>query len=137
MAEKLGRVAVIAYLDTHVAAALAQGEQRKLPRAARQIIQKRSLRISPMALLELGYLYEIHRTVVPAVQVAAKLQAELGVEVCDFPFSKIAYAALGESWTRDAFDRTIVAHARANGTAPLITSDRKIQANYAEAVWDD
>ena len=128
-------MAVIAYLDTHVAAWLAFGEQHKLSRAAAAAVQTFSLRISPMVFLELEYLYEVQRTILPAVQVAAKLQAELDVDICDFPFNKLAFTALGESWTRDAFDRVIVAHARANGRAPLITSDRKIRANYAEAIW--
>ncbi len=88
-----------------------------------------------MVLVELEYLYEIQRSKVPAVQVTAKLQAELGIEVCDYPFSKVAYAAIGESWTRDAFDRIIVAHAKANGMAPLITADEHIQAHYPQAIW--
>ena len=85
--------------------------------------------------MELEYLYEIQRSKQPALQIAAKLQAELGVEICDYPFSKIAYAALGESWTRDTFDRIIVAHAKANGMAPLITADEHMQAHYSQAVW--
>ncbi len=88
-----------------------------------------------MMFLELEYMYEIRRSKLPALQTAAKLKAELGVTVCDYPFPKVAYAALGESWTRDAFDRTIVAHAKANGMAPLITADEHIQAHYIQAVW--
>ena len=130
-------MALIVYLDTHIAVWLAQGEQRKLTGAAQQAAKRGLLRISPMVLVELQYLYEVKRIIVPAVQVAAKLQAELSVEICDFAWSKVAYAALGESWTRDAFDRFLVAHARANGRASLITADRNIRANYDESVWDD
>ncbi len=126
---------VTVYLDTHIAAWLAQGEHRRLTTIAKDAMNSATLRISPMALLELEYLYEVKRTIIPAVQIAAKLQAELGVEVCDFAYHKIVYAALGENWTRDAFDRTIVAHARANGSSPLITADRRIRENYPGAVW--
>lgn len=88
-----------------------------------------------MALLELEYMYEIRRSKFPALQTVAKLEAELNVTICDYPFPKVAYAALGESWTRDAFDRVIVAHARANASAPLITADEQMRAHYAQAVW--
>ena len=37
--------------------------------------------------------------------------------------------------TQDPFDRFIVAHAKANGFARLITNDEKIRANYSLAVW--
>ena len=88
-----------------------------------------------MVFLELEYLYETRRAKLPALQTAAKIEAELGITVCDYPFPKVAYAALGESWTRDAFDRIIVAHAKANGMAPLITADEQIRNHYASAVW--
>jgi PIN domain nuclease of toxin-antitoxin system len=45
--------------------------------------------------------------------------------------------AVGKStfaWTRDPFDRLIVANAMADG-APLITADETILANFRDAVW--
>ncbi len=127
--------ALIAYIDTQVSLWLVQGKPQKLSAAARKAVDRYRLRISPMVLLEFEYLYEIRRIAFRSVQVAAKLQAELGVEVCDYPFPKVAYAALGESWTRDAFDRVIVAQAKANAMAPLITADETMRAHYAPAVW--
>jgi PIN domain nuclease of toxin-antitoxin system len=50
-------------------------------------------------------------------------------------FPTIAEVALGEGWTRDPFDRLIVAHAKANGIAPLITKDEAIHEHYANARW--
>jgi hypothetical protein len=41
-------------------------------------------------------------------------------------FSAIASAALAEKWTRDPFDRLIVANAKANGFAWLISADEEI-----------
>ena len=114
---------------------LVQGKTRKLSSPARKALDRYQLRISPMVLLEVEYLYEIRRTIVDALRTHAKLQAELGVEICDYPFPKVAYAALGEKWTRDAFDRMIVAHAKANGMAPLITADELMHAHYPQAVW--
>ncbi len=44
-------------------------------------------------------------------------------------------SALSEQWTRDPFDRFIVAHAKAKGFTQLIPADRKIWDNYPRAVW--
>jgi hypothetical protein len=35
--------------------------------------------------------------------------------------------ALDEGWTRDPFDRVIVAQARTNGYAPLVSSNEEIR----------
>jgi PIN domain nuclease of toxin-antitoxin system len=47
----------------------------------------------------------------------------------------VARAALDEKWTRDAFDRIIVAQAKLNGLAPLISSDEEIAEHYPRTVW--
>jgi len=88
-----------------------------------------------MAVVELQYLYEIRRIVVTPQDILVKLNAEIGLNVCDHPFPIIAETALGETWTRDPFDRIIVAHAKANGVAPLLTKDEMIRANYHNARW--
>lgn len=59
----------------------------------------------------------------------------MAVEVCTLPFTAVTEAALEESWTREPFDRLIVAQAKANGYAALITADRLIRANYSQALW--
>jgi PIN domain nuclease of toxin-antitoxin system len=43
--------------------------------------------------------------------------------------------ALGQSWTRDPFDRIIVSQA-ALRNAPLVTRDQVIRDHYSQAVWD-
>jgi PIN domain nuclease of toxin-antitoxin system len=88
-----------------------------------------------MAVVELQYLYEIRRIVVSPQAILVKLNAEVGLTVCDYPFPIIAEIALGEGWTRDPFDRIIVAHAKANGLAPLLTKDELILENYSNARW--
>jgi hypothetical protein len=54
-----------------------------------------------MAVVELQYLYEIRRIIVPPQEILVKLNAEIGLTVCDHPFPIIAEVALGETWTRD------------------------------------
>jgi PIN domain nuclease of toxin-antitoxin system len=126
---------VIAYLDTQVAVWLAEANLAKLSQKAISTVQSASLRISPMAIVELQYLYEIRRILVSPQDIIVKLNAEAGLTVCDHPFPIIAEIALGETWTRDPFDRIIVAHARANGAAALLTKDETIQKNYSNATW--
>jgi PIN domain nuclease of toxin-antitoxin system len=126
---------LICYVDTQVAVWLAEANLAKISRKALSLIQTADLRISPMAVVELQYLYEIGRIVVTPQDILVKLNAEIGLNVCDHPFPIIAEIALGETWTRDPFDRIIVAHARANSVAPLLTKDEVIRANYRNARW--
>jgi len=122
-------------VDTQVAVWLAEASLAKISRKALSLIQIADLRISPMAVVELQYLYEIRRIVATPPDILVKLNAEIGLSVCDHPFPIIAEIALGETWTRDPFDRIIVAHAKANGLAPLLTKDEAIRANYRNARW--
>ena len=126
---------MICYLDTQIVVWLAEANLAKLSQRALSLIQTADLRISPVALLELQYLYEIKRIVVTPQEILVKLNTEVGLTLCDHPFPIIAEVALGESWTRDPFDRLIVAHAKANGASLLLTKDEVIRANYAHAQW--
>ncbi len=124
-----------AYLDTHVAAHLAIGDLKKLSRAARSAAERYDLLISPIVRVELEYLYEVRRSPHRADFVVSHLADSLNVLVCPLPFDRVARAACHEFWTRDAFDRLIVAHARCAADAYLITADEMIRANYHRAVW--
>ena len=122
------------YLDTHVAVWLWTGMVEQLSHQARAGLADHDLRISPMAVLELQYLHEIGRLEPTAQQVIETLSKDLGLRVCDLPFSLVVEQALQETWTRGPFDRLIAAQAAANG-APLITKDETIRENYRRAVW--
>jgi PIN domain nuclease of toxin-antitoxin system len=126
---------MIVYVDTQVVVWLAEANLAKISRKAITLMNNGDIRISPMAVIELQYLYEIRRIVVSPPGILMKLGVEIGMTVCDHPFPIIAETALGETWTRDPFDRIIVAHAKANGAAPLLTKDELILANYPNARW--
>jgi PIN domain nuclease of toxin-antitoxin system len=126
---------LICYVDTQVAIWLNEANLAKLSRKALSLIQISDVRISPMAVVELQYLYEIRRIILKPQDILVKLGAEIGLTVCGHPFPAIAEMALGETWTRDPFDRVIVAHAKSNGAAPLLTKDEVIRANYHNARW--
>lgn len=71
----------------------------------------------PCSAPELEYLYEIQLILLSAQDFLLKLEYELGVRVCDLEFPRVIALALNEKWTRDPFDRVVVAHAKTNGLA--------------------
>lgn len=125
---------MIVYLDSHAAIRLSDGRAR-IGRDAARLIRRADVLCSPIVLLEMEYLFEIGRLTLRAKDILSKLEHELGLRVCDLPFAKVATAALDEKWTRDAFDRVVVAQARVNGLAPLISSDEKIAQHYPRTIW--
>lgn len=125
----------LVYLDTNVAVWLASGLFERFTKPAARALQDGDLRLSPMAFLELEYLYEIGRTTLNARDILRKLEAEAGLEICALPYAQVTAAALDEKWTRDPFDRMIVAQAKANGFAPLISADGSIRQNYPRTIW--
>ena len=126
---------MIAYLDTQVVVWLVSSRHQHLSESARRVINAASLYVSPMVGLELQYLHEIGRLRIGGAEILEKLRMEIDLRTCDKPFHEVAAVAYGENWTRDPFDRMIVAQAKSNGVSPLISSDEKILANYVNAVW--
>ena len=126
---------MIAYLDTNTLIWLAQGSLDGISPKADRLLKQANLFFSPMVLLELEYLYEIKRSRRPARDILQKVEYEAGVRLCDLPFATIVSAALDEKWTRDPFDRLIVANAKANGFAWLISADEEIARHYPRTVW--
>ncbi|MGA8112018.1 MAG: PIN domain-containing protein [Acidobacteriaceae bacterium] len=125
------------YLDTAVAVWLAQGSLDRISPAALEHLRGAAMdcRMSPAVLLELEFLYEIGRILLPAADIQRKLESEAGVTVCEMGFAEVVETALRENWTRDPFDRLITAQARANALAWLVTSDRRIREAYPRAIW--
>jgi PIN domain nuclease of toxin-antitoxin system len=124
-----------AYLDTEVALWLASGALERLTPKARALLETADLLLSPMAFLELEYLSQIKLIRLNARDLMRKLKSEVGLRLCDLPFSQVAVAALDENWTQDPFDRMIVAQAKANGFSPLVSADGEISRHYPRTVW--
>jgi PIN domain nuclease of toxin-antitoxin system len=126
---------LIAYLDTHIVLWLAAGKVSRLSSKARGLLGRSELLLSAMAYLELEYLHELGKTKFPARDLLKKVNHETNLRLCDLPFANIAAAALDEKWTRDPFDRLIVANAKANGFAWLVSADESIRQHYPRAIW--
>jgi PIN domain nuclease of toxin-antitoxin system len=122
------------YADTHVVAWLYAGRPDLIPPRARRLIEDNPLLVSPMVALELEYLFATGRTSEPARTVLQALGRDIGLRLCDLPFPDVAGVAMRQSWTRDPFDRIIVAQAALRRTS-LITKDATIRAHYDRAFW--
>ena len=124
----------VVYLDTHAAVFLYAGLTDKLSPAAAAAIEKGTLKVSPMVLLEIQYLREIGRFKHRAEDVVAQLGKSIGLTVCQTDFARIALVATRMEWTRDPFDRLITAQASCQ-QAPLVTADGNIRDHYELAIW--
>lgn len=125
------------YLDTHVVLWLYVGEQNKLSDFVQSIIaQEFVLVCSSIVRLELQYLYEIGRITDKPDVIFADLSQRVDLNICKKDFSLIIDRSLAISWTRDVFDRLIVANAMIDQNI-LLTKDHKILANYANAKWNE
>lgn len=122
------------YLDTHVVVWLYAGETERLGRRAADLINREPVCVSPVVLLELQYLKEIGRITAAPRTIIVDLKRSLGVAVEDRSMEMVMEHAQKLTWTRDVFDRLIVAQA-AFDNAVLITSDRQIRKHYPKAVW--
>ena len=123
------------YLDTHVVIWLYAKGVPALSKSSIQLLENDSdIRISPVVRMELQYLKEIKRINEKPITLIDALEATIGMSICNTPFPLVVKEAENNSWTRDPFDRLIVAQASLN-EAPLITKDEAIHENYTAAIW--
>ncbi len=123
------------YLDTHAVAWLYAKELNRFTRAGLESLEANELLMSPMVALELEYLHEIGRVQVRSRLICDSLEKAVGLRVCEGAFAPIVRLALEQTWTRDPFDRIIVAQAKL-ADAPLLTKDSAIRKHYKKAFWD-
>ena len=124
-----------AYLDTQVVVRLSSGDTKRLSAAAKKAIDRYDLLVSPIVRVELQFMYEIGRIRSNGDQTLGYLEEKLDLRICEIPFDRVARASCRENWTRDTFDRMIVAHARCAGDVYLISADGVIGANYEFTIW--
>lgn len=119
-------------LDTHIVVWLYAGDLKRLRPAARTL-ESCALVYSPMVELELQYLFEIERiTERPDVVIHALAQS-IGLIKSNAAFAEVATKAREYSWTRDPFDRLIVASAEVDGLR-LLTQDKHILKYHKRAL---
>jgi len=124
----------LVYLDTHIVVWLFAGLVEKFTPNARELINTQDILVSPIVRLELQYLHEIQRVAEAADGIITDLAGRIGLKVCNRAFDAVVVQALALDWTRDPFDRLIVAHASL-GNNVLISKDEQILEHYAHARW--
>jgi len=122
------------FLDTHVLVWLYEGLVDKFSTPIRAQLEESELYISPMVELELTYLFEIGRITTSGIDIVRHLDAHMGIQISRVDFYRVVEEAQGYSWTRDPFDRLIVANASIFN-APIITKDEKMRQQYSLAMW--
>ena len=122
------------FLDTHVIVWLFQNATERFSTKARQAIEENEVWMSPIVGIELQLLFEIGRLKANADILIDFLSHRIGLQVKDDSLSKVSKAAVRETWTRDPFDRLIVAQAKQNNMS-LLTKDSTIRSNYSKAFW--
>lgn len=123
-----------AFLDTHAAVFMAAGDRAVFGAAALDLIDRSAVFCSPFVELELVFLHEIGRLKMDACALIGALATNYGVSLSEESTPEVVAEARQLSWTRDPFDRLIVATAALH-RSPLITKDERILERYPRAVW--
>ena len=122
------------YLDTHVVVWLFAGEIDKISDRGLEQIEACELLVSPMVVLELELLHEIGRLNYRHDAIMGSLALSIDLKVCTLPFGAVVAESIRHNWTRDPFDRLIVANAARNASK-LLSRDSKIQEHFDGAIW--
>ncbi|CAN5895931.1 hypothetical protein BH23GEM9_BH23GEM9_31100 [soil metagenome] len=86
--------------------------------------------ISPVSLLEVQFLAEVGRLRVDTQAFQSAVMSDPRFVVDEVPLLALIQRALPLSWTRDPFDRLLVAHSVAR-RAPFCTLDRIVRRHHA------
>ena len=122
------------HLDTHVILWLYDKLEAKFSPKIKKLINQNDLAISPIIRLELQYLKEIKRINEESDVIIDYLTEKIGLTVEEAPFDVVIKSAMKLGWTRDPFDRIIVATSKIKNST-LITADQIILNNYEKATW--
>jgi PIN domain nuclease of toxin-antitoxin system len=118
-------MATAAYLDTHIALWLYDATLDRISFQQRDLIETCDLRVSEFVRLEMQYLHEIGRIKITPARILSHLAAHAEVSLSGCQLRVIIDEAMKLGWTRDPFDRMIVANAQAE-KCRLITCDENI-----------
>ena len=124
----------IIYLDTHAVIWLYSGDLKLFNKKVQELINENPLCISYIIKLELKFLYEIGRIKMLPDVIIDSLKDEIGLVYSNNNIEKIINHAIQLDFTRDPFDRIIVADALISNSY-LVSKDQIILNNYKKAIW--
>ncbi len=122
------------FLDAHVVVWLYSGQLDLFNPKVLKLINTEQVCISHIVKLEIQYLFEIKRVKYEPGLIIDSLIDEIGLIYSDNNFESIVRQAIHLSFTRDPFDRVIVADASINNSK-LISKDGNIKKHYKNTIW--
>ena len=122
------------FLDTHIVVWLYEKRLDLLSEKAKKYIEENDLFISPIVEMEIEYLFEIGKIKDNSETIVNHLEKYMDLRVDEGDFREIVKISINEKWTRDPFDRIIVAHAKLKDLT-LISKDTTINKNYFRAMY--
>ncbi|MBI4235422.1 PIN domain-containing protein [Candidatus Peregrinibacteria bacterium] len=122
-------------IDTHVVIWLYSGEIELFSEKAKREIQENELVTSPIIKLELQYLFEIKKISRKPNEILAELHKKTGLRILKCDFAELIEESLKLNWTRDPFDRLIVAQSLLTNIR-LLTKDQTILKNHKLSFWE-
>jgi len=78
--------------------------------------------------------FEIEKIKDNSETICSFLERSIDLKIEDISFLEIIKISLNEKWTRNPFDRIIVAHAKLKDCT-LISKDKKINKNYFRTIY--
>lgn len=122
------------YLDTHVLIWLYANNLKPFTASGLHQIENNPLLYAPITRLELHYLHEIQKISTEPGEIIDFLRRSIGLRECALPYADVVVASVQLRWTRDPFDRLIVAQSKL-ASAKLLTKDRNILQHAENAFW--
>ena len=122
------------FLDTHVLVWLYERKQTPFSKNALNLIDQSELYFPSFGFLEINFLRESGKINFDASQLVDDLLRNINLSFVHTDSLEQSKIACTYTWTRDPFDRMIVAESQLN-KAKLLTKDRLILKNYSEAIW--
>lgn len=113
---------------------LYNGDLKKLSPLVIQHVEKSDIFISPFVYLELSFLFEKRHVREDPSIMMQYMHGRGRCTLADDLSLSIINEAKNLAWTRDPFDRLLVAHAMLH-KASLLTKDRFIRKHYSKALW--
>ena len=122
------------FLDTHGVIWLYAHLFDKLSPLSEKLINDNDLYCSQMVKLEIKYLYEIDRITELPNPIIDGLEKEIGLRIRNIELDQLIDQSPDIVWTRDPFDRLIVAQVRLEDVF-LLTKDDLILQYFELARW--
>jgi PIN domain nuclease of toxin-antitoxin system len=122
------------YLDTHIVVWLYAGQAERISEKTRNLLDEQEIVVSPIVSLELQYLFDMNRIVHRPNVILSDLANRIGLTICNETFYSIVQKSLDLKWTRDPFDRIIVANAALKSEF-LVSKDKTIIENYNKTLF--